>query len=132
MFLLMFRVLINELNYDMYLRQWHYERAADILLKVRNHPQFQSFLGGYVFPVFVAMYLSWWAIEEDKSFIPVQFLLMPLAYVPISIVGFTLVNAEFSLSYLYVNPLVILTFGYIYVLFWYAFIVLMEKLGLVN
>lgn len=126
------RVLVLNLHYDDWLRSVHYDRGADFIVALRGNPQFQAFIGGWVFPAFVALMLIYWMIEEDKSRIPMQFMLMPLAYVPFSIVGFTLVNAEFQVSYLYTNPLVILTFGYLYVLFWFIAIKLFEKLKIIE
>ncbi len=126
------RVLVLNLHYDEWLRSIHYERGADFIVALRNNPRFGEFIGGWVFPSFIGLLLIYWIVEEDKSRIPMQFMLMPLAYVPFSMVGFTLVNAEFQVSYLYTNPLVILTFGYLYVLFWVAAIKLFEKLKIID
>lgn len=126
------RILVNELHYDTWLHQIHYDRVADCVAALRANEQFQAFLGGWVFPAFVALVLVYWMLEEDKSAIPTQFLLLPLAYIPFSIIGFTLAHAEFQTSYLYVNTLIILTFGYLYVLLWMGMVALFEKLRLVD
>ena len=60
-----------------------------------------------------------------------QFMLLPLAYIPFSIIGFTLAHAEFQVSYLYTNPMIILIFGYSYVLTWAVIVWMFDKLKLV-
>ncbi len=124
------RVLVNNSHYDEWFSKFHYDHVAGFIVALRNNEQFQAFIGGWVFPVFVALVLVFWLLEEDKSKISMQFLLLPLAYIPFSILGFTLVHADFEVSYLYVNTLIILTFGYIYILFWGGIMMLFQKLGL--
>jgi hypothetical protein len=128
----MLRVLINDVHIDDWLHAKHHDVIANFVTALRDNDKFQEFIGGWVFPAFLSLFFMYWIIQEDKSRIPMQFMLMPLAYIPFSIVGFTLVHAEFQVSYLYANPLIILTFGYAYVLFWAGAIKLFEKLKLVE
>ena len=124
-------LLVNVGHYDDWLHAHHYDRAAAIIAALRGNDQFQDFMGGWVFPAFIAIVLIYWIIAEDKSCIPTQFMLLPLAYIPFSIFGFTLAHAKFEFSYLYTNPLIILAFGYTYVLVWAAIVWVFDKLRLV-
>jgi len=124
-------LLVNVVHYDDWLHAHHYDHTAALIVLLRDNDQFQDFIGGWVFPAFVALVVGYWAIAEDKSCIPTQFILLPLAYIPFSILGFTLVHAEFQFSYLYTNPLIILAFGYGYALIWAAIVWLFDKLKLV-
>ena len=124
--------IVNYTHCDQWLLSVNHARAASMINAMRANEQFQAFIGGWVFPVFIALLLVYWLVQEDRSNIPMHFVLLPLAYIPFSIVGFTLVNAEFQVSYLYSNPLIILTFGYAYVLFWWGFVSLFEKLKMLD
>ena len=123
--------LLVALHCDDQFHAAHYDRAALIIAALRDNDQFHDFLGGWVFAAFAALVLIYWAIAEDKSCIQTQFMLLPLAYIPFSIVGFILMHAEFQVSYLYTNPMIILIFGYSYVLTWAVIVWMFDKLKLV-
>lgn len=124
------RVLVLNTGYDQWLEHAHYEHAAAGVRMLRDNALFQQFIGGWVFPFYVIAVIAFWCTEEDDSRIGQQFLLLPLGYIPFTILGFTLVNADFQVSYLYVHPIVIITFGYLYVLTWVFILWLLSKIGL--
>ena len=51
---------------------------------------------------------------------------------PFAIIGDTLMNAEFNPANLYLHPMTVLPFGYIYVGIWVALIWVFEKIGIAN
>lgn len=124
------RIIVLNTGYDAWLTGAGYAKAGAFIAMLKDNKIFQQFIGGWVFPFYIVAVIVFWCVEEDDTRIGQQFLLLPLAYIPFTILGFTLVNAEFQFSYLYVHPLIILTFGYIYVGFWVMVLALMSKLGL--
>lgn len=107
-----------------------YQRMYYILAGLRVQPQFQAYLGGWPFPIFVGTAVCFWAMHGEDG-IPEQFIMLPLAYVPFHIIGRALVNFTLDVGDFYTHALVILPFGYVYVLLWVAFIKVMDKCRLV-
>ena len=132
LFLLLIRVLVLDINLDVWLYSAHFDDVARFIAALRASPPFIAYMGNWALPVFVVAVLVFWMTEQDGMDIPKQFLLLPIVYVPFSIVGATLATAEFQFSYLYVHPLIILTFGYIYVLYWVILVWLLGKLRIVQ
>lgn len=131
-FLLIVRVGVLNTNYGEILGSLGYTDTSAFILLLKNSVVFNQFMGSWALPVFVVTVLAYWAFHRDEGLIPMQFLILPIAYVPFSIVGEILSTAEAHLSYIWVHPLVILPFGYFYVSFWTIFIWLLEKLRIVS
>ncbi len=132
LFLLVLRFGVLNTNYDQFLSNWHYDNAAAFIQLLRNSPTYNEFMGNWGLPFYVACVLVYWSTNEDDSGIPMQFLLLPLAYLPFSIIGTILMTAEFQPQTLWVHPLIILPFGYLYVSFWTIFIWIFQKIRLLN
>ncbi|MBY0406348.1 MAG: hypothetical protein K2Q01_01550 [Rickettsiales bacterium] len=132
LFLLALRIGAVDTDAAQTLWTWGFEKTARVLASLRENPAFNEFAGSWAMPVFVCGVLIYWFTHEDESGIPMQFLLLPIFYIPLSILGAILVNAEFRLTYLWVHPLIILPFGYLYVSLWTILIWLLEKLRLVE
>lgn len=130
-FLLVVRYGVLNSNYDQLLLSWGYEKTASFIAGLRGSAAFSEFMSNWGLPCFVASVLIFWCTGDDSS-IPIQFLLLPICYIPFSIIGAILMTAEFRVSYLWVHPLVILPFGYLYVSFWTILIWLFEKLRLLS
>lgn len=126
------RIIVLHTGYDEWLAHAHYDRAAAFITMLKNNTLFQQFIGGWVFPFYIIAVIAFWCAEEDDTRIGQQFMLLPLGYIPFTILGFTLVNADFQVSYLYVHPIVIITFGYLYVLTWTFFMWLLGKFGIIK
>lgn len=110
----------------------HYERAAHVIASLRASPTFSEFMSNWGLPAFVAAVIIYWCTSEDDQGIPMQFLLLPITYIPFSIIGNVLMTAEFRIPTLWIHPLVILPFGYLFVSFWTIFIWLLEKLRIIR
>jgi hypothetical protein len=119
-------------DYDLWLGAWHYEKTAQFIGMLRENPKFNEFFGNWALPFFVGLVLVYWGTNEDDTGIPLQFLTLPFAYLPFSILGAILMNAQFRPEFLWVHPLVILPFGYLYVAFWTILIWFFEKIRILN
>jgi hypothetical protein len=109
----------------------HHEQAYYTLSELRVQPSVARFVGGWGLPLFVFTVGCYWQMEEDPDSIPHQFLLLPFVYVPFVIAADYLFKHEFYASSLFSYPLLILTFGYLYIFAWAIFIWVLEKLRLV-
>jgi len=123
-------VLLNTGFIDWLWYQQHVE-AYNFLSALRVQPLFLEFIGGWPLPIFIVTVLFYWQMEEHDDGIPLQFLLLPIAYVPFTIVGDILVTAEFHVSNLWIHPLIIIPIGYIYIFSWAIAIWVLDKLRLV-
>lgn len=123
------RVLLLNTTFVEWLWYEGYHDAYYLLAKFRINPQFQQYIAGWPLPVFTITVCAYWMMNDDQG-IPDQFLMLPLAYVPFSIIGTVLVRGDFP-SDLIMQPLVIVPFGYIYVIIWVVFLWVMEKCRLV-
>lgn len=132
LFLLVIRFGVLNSNSDQWLASMHYPQAGHFVSVLRNSGAFQEFMGSWALVFYIAAVLVFWSTEEDDSGIPMQFLLLPIAYVPFSIIGAILMNAEFQFNYLWIHPLVILPFGYLYVSLWTILIWLFDKLRIIK
>lgn len=131
-FLAVIRFGVLNTSYDAWLLSLGYEGTANFISLLKASPAFQNYFGSWALLVFVVAVIFFWCINEDDGAIPQHFLLLPIVYVPFSIVGTVLSTAEFHLNYLWVQPLVILPFGYLYVAFWRFLLWIFEKLRLVS
>lgn len=109
----------------------NHQQAYMIFSAMSVQPQFLTLACGWAMPVFVVTVLSYWVIDDNSEGIPEQFLLLPIAYLPFTIIGDILVTRDFEPSILYTHPVLILPFGYAYVFIWAVFIRVMDKLRLV-
>ncbi len=128
---LAFRVLM--LDTDFVNGLWYRQdfAAYNMLNALRAQPLFLEFIGGWPLPVFVVTVCCYWIMDEDSDSIPGQLLLLPIVYLPFTIIGDWLVSRQFHAADLYVHPLVLLPVGYAYVLTWALFIRILDKLRLV-
>ena len=126
------RVLVIDIQIDEWLMSQHFYSVAYGIAVLRDSPAFIEYIGNWALPVFVGATFFFWVTERGDADISKHFLLLPIAYVPFNIVGTVLKTAEFHFSYLYVQPLVILTFGYIYVSLWAVLVWLLGKLHIVD
>jgi hypothetical protein len=131
-FLLVIRFGVLNTNYDQWLLSLNYQKTSYFVSMLRNSAAFQEFMGSWALIFYIGAVLIFWATEEDDSGIPMQFLLLPIAYVPFSIIGAILMNAEFRFNYLWIHPLIILPFGYLYVSLWTILIWLFDKLRILK
>jgi len=131
LFVLILRFAVLNTNLDERLIAMGYERLAHMIASLRQSEIFGEFVGSWAMPVFVATVLVFWLTNQDDAQIPMHFLVLPIAYIPFSIVGAILATAEARLDYLWVHPLVILPFGYLYVSMWTIFIWLLTKIRLI-
>jgi hypothetical protein len=126
------RVAVLNTDLDLYLANTGFMGGAQFIQMLRTSPPFIDFIGNWALPVFAATAIIYWITDTDDSDISKQFLLLPIAYIPFSIVGMVLKTASFQLSYLYVHPLVILPFGYFYVFTWALLVWILSKLRIVQ
>lgn len=119
-----------------YFAQWLWyngqEAAYYKFMEMRQSANFKEFIGSWALPVYlITAYMYWLGGDEDND-IEKQFLLLPLAYIPFSILGQVLLSGgEFSVSLLWTHPLVIIPAGYLYVFPWVIFVRVFCKLRLV-
>lgn len=126
------RVLILDLGFAAVIDNFHPIGLYALCTALKNEPLFMTFIGGWPYPVFVATVISWWVMDEDSDHIPHQFLLLPLIYVPFTVLGDILLSGgEVRTTNFFVYPLLILPFGYVYIFAWVVIIWLLEKLRLV-
>jgi hypothetical protein len=132
LFLVIIRLIVLETDYDEWLFDLGYDATGNFIYNLKSSDLFNKFFGGYVIFVFVFSVIMYWGMHVDDTSIGLQFLLLPIAYVPFSIVGKVLETAQFEVRMLWIHPLIILPFGYVYVAFWKTLIWLFEKLRLVQ
>ncbi len=132
LFLLVVRFGVLDTNYDEYLASWGYPNVSGFITMLKESAVFNTFVGSWSLVVFVVVVVCYWGVTQDDGLIPMQFLILPIAYIPFSIIGEILSTAQFHFSYLWVHPLMVLPFGYLYVSFWTIFIWLLEKIRLIS
>lgn len=118
--------------YDPLLQSWGYGQAAQVIATLRANPTYREFMGNWALPFFAACMLVYWITADDDSAIPMQFLFLPIFYIPFSIIGAVLMHAEFRPEYLWVHPLVVLPFGFLYTAFWTCLVWGCAKLRLLD
>lgn len=127
---LLFSVLVSSTFFTNWLWYAGYEDMYYFLTALSVNPMFLEFVGGWPFVVFVGTVICYWRMDEDHDAIDKQFFLLPLVYVPFSIIGTALTNLSFDASTLYSHPLVIIPGGYMYLLPWILFVWVFTKLRL--
>jgi hypothetical protein len=130
LFPLVIRVLVLDIGFAEWLWYRGHEDAYYFFSNLATNPLFLDFLGGWPLPVFVATVLCYWTMDEDHEAIPTQFLLLPIVYVPFSIIGNALSKLTFDVTTLYSHPLVLIPAGYLYLVPWIMFVHVFCKLRL--
>lgn len=132
LFLVIIRLVVLDTNYDEWLFDRGFDTAGNFIFSLKESELFNKFFGGYVIFVFVASIILYWGMHTDDASIGLQFLLLPIAYVPFSIVGKVLETAHFEVRMLWIHPLIILPFGYVYVAVWKILMWVFEKMRLIQ
>lgn len=134
LFLLVIRFGVLDTNYDEWLYNIGYDGAGDFIFALKESDTFNKFFGGFVVPIFVFTVLAYWAmnVDNDEEAISKQFLLLPLAFIPFSIIAKVLEHATFTPDMLFVHPLIILPFGYLYIGIWKVLIWIFVKCRLIE
>ncbi len=119
-----------------YFAQWLWYKGQEIayykFMEMRQTAEFKEFIGSLALPVFLLTAYMYWLSDDDEKDIEKQFMLLPLAYIPFSIIGQVLLSGgEFHSSMLYTHPLVIIPAGYLYIFPWLIFVRVFCKLRLV-
>ena len=127
--LLIGRILTLNFNFAGWLHGMGWDKPAAMVVALRDNSSFVHFIGGWALPIFVFAVLIYWLTEEHDEGIPRQFLLLPIAYIPFALIVDILTRGEFYLSMLMQHAMVILPYGYIYILTWAVCIWLREKIG---
>lgn len=130
---LVFRVLILNTGFVNWLWYNNYPNAYYFFSALAVNPSFLTFVGGWALPVFVFTIISFWVMEmaHGDDHIEHHFILLPVMYVPFSIVGDFLVTLQFNPMNLFAHPVIIIPFGYLYIGMWEVFIRVMSRLNLV-
>jgi hypothetical protein len=128
---LIFRVVVLNTGFVDWL--WYQQDYAmyEMFNNLRFQPQFLQFVGGWSLPLFIITIFSYWLAEHDEEGISDQFLMLPIAFVPFTIIGDILLTQQFNASNLYVHPLIVIPAGYIYVFAWVILIRVLDKMRLV-
>lgn len=129
------RVLLLNTNFTDWLWYHGYKDSYYFFSELSVNPRFLQFIGGWPLPVFIITVISFWTIEaaqsEDDEALAHQFLLLPLLYVPFTVIGDFLVTLQFHPVNLFTHPVVIIPFGYMYIFIWVVFIHAMYRFKLV-
>ncbi|NBX03285.1 MAG: hypothetical protein EBR02_04350 [Alphaproteobacteria bacterium] len=107
-----------------------YPETYTMLSPLTINVPFLTYLGGWAFPIFVATMCGYWIYEHEDDAVASQFLLVPIAYVPFSIAVTMISRMQADFSLFYIQPLVIIPIGYMYVACWVFIIWILEKLRL--
>lgn len=132
LFILILRFGIMNTPLDEQLIALHYDKLAHVITLLKAAPIFTEFVGSWAMPVFVVTVILFWLTSQEDEAIPMQFLILPIAFIPFSIIGAILTNAEFRFNYFWIHPLIILPFGYFYVSMWTILIWILEKLRILR
>ncbi|MFW0777152.1 MAG: hypothetical protein ACN2B6_05480 [Rickettsiales bacterium] len=127
---LVFYVMLEFMPFTDWLWYGGYEREYWFFLGLKDNDTFQEFIGGWPFWVFIFTILVYWNADQDNESVCNQFYLLPVVFVPFSIIGSALMNLEFNPATLYTHPFIIILAGYCYVLPWLMFVWVMSKLRL--
>lgn len=107
----------------------HYEGAYYFFAAFKASSFYQNLLASWPYPVFmVTVYIYWFGDDTEEKDIGALFALLPIAYVPFAVIGTTLVHLHFEPAVFYSYPIIVLVFGYLYVLPWVAIIWVLGKL----
>jgi hypothetical protein len=131
---LLLRVLLLDTSFMSWLWYHDYKDSYYALSALSVNPSFVQFIGGWALPCFVITVMSFWLLEsfhDDEDTLMHQFLLVPLMYIPFTIITDFIVTLNFNPMNLFAHPVVIVPFGYIYIGIWLVFIKTMHHFRLV-
>ena len=130
-FPLVLRVLVLNTPFVDWLWYHGYHDSYYIFSALRVNPMFLEFIGGWPLPVFIGTVWLYWFMDEEFDAVPKQFLLLPLVFVPFSIIGTALANLSFDPATLYTHPLAVIPAGYLYIMPWVVLVWALAKCRLV-
>ena len=128
---MLFSILVLYTPFVDWLWYQQHEGAYYLLSALKVNPWFVEFLGGWGLPVFTCTVVAYWQMDHDDDAIASQFMLLPIAYVPFSIIGAMLTKLQFDATFFYTHPLVVIPVGYLYLFPWMLFVWVFSKLRLV-
>lgn len=132
---LIMRVMIMNTTFTDWLWYHGYESSYYFFSNLSVNPTFLKFIGGWPLPVFVITVISFWTLEQsysdDEEVLEYQFWLLPIMYVPFTVIGDFLITRELHAMNLFAHPVVIIPFGYMYVFMWSVFMRVMSRFRLV-
>lgn len=108
-----------------------YEQEYYKMATLKEAGSFKTFLSGWPLAVFTGVVLFYWVASGELETVHKQFPLLPLAFVPFSILGTMLISFKFDVSTLYVHPLIIIPAGYLYIFPWLILVWVMKKIGII-
>jgi hypothetical protein len=123
-------ILVYHTGFVEWLWYQGHEQGYYTLAGLRENPLFKEFMGGWALPIFIVIIGGWWHIDEHADHGD-QFLLLPLLFVPVAIIVHCVSTMTFQPSVLYYYPLLIIPFGYLYILCWVVCVWVFEKLHIV-
>lgn len=130
--LLALRILIVDTSW---LAEWVWynglEQSYYSIIALKTNPKFLEFMGGWPLPVFVVTVFMYWMADDNGKDIGKQFMLLPFFYVPFCVAGTMIQAGAFLPDKLLVQPLIIVSMGYLYVFPWVLFVWTFVKLRLV-
>jgi hypothetical protein len=125
------RLLLLNTSFLEWVWYQRYEEVYYFLSALSVNPMFLEFMQAWTLVVFTATVFFYWTTDLDDEAVASQFLLLPMIYVPFSIIGTWLSNLNFDPTLLYSHPLIIIPVGYLYLLPWIVFVWVFSKLRLV-
>lgn len=128
--LLIIRVLVLDVNFAGWLSSIHFDSAARIVGNLKSNAHFLRVMGDWMLPVFVFTVLIYWLTEEGDARVTRQFWLLPIVYALFVVLVEILLTGAFNLDVLSSLAMVILPWGYLYVIVWVAIIWILEKIGI--
>jgi hypothetical protein len=128
---LAFRIVVVNTGLDEWLWYQRYPDAYYILSALKVNPLFLETLALWPLAFFTGTMFFYWTIDLDDEAIASQFLLLPIIYVPFSILGTWVLNWGFDFTLFYKHPLVLIPAGYLYLFPWIVFVWVFSKLRLV-
>lgn len=108
-----------------------YPELYNTLALLKINAVFLTYMGSWALPIFVATAIGYWMMETEDEIISSQYLLVPIAYVPFSLVVTMVANMQVDFTWFYIQPLVIIPAGYVYIFMWIIIIWVLEKIKLV-
>jgi hypothetical protein len=108
-----------------------YPELYNKLALLKINAVFLTYMGSWALPIFVATAIGYWMMETEDEIISSQYLLVPIAYVPFSLVVTMVANMQVDFTWFYIHPLVIIPAGYVYIFMWIIIIWVLEKIKLV-
>ncbi len=131
---LILRVLVLNTGFVDWLWYHQYTDSYYFFSNLSVNPSFLRFIGSWALPAFIVTVMSFWLMEsnlEDEDTITHQFLLLPIMYIPYSIIAEFIETLKFNGMNLFAHPVMIIPFGYIYIGMWIVFIRVMERFKLI-